>query len=84
MLEYNLVETSTKPTMLRYFQESLKPFILVELKYWDLKLETFNQMVKKAIDVETKVVLQSYSSTWEMDQYCPYGNYLANFTVVKS
>ena len=70
--------------MLRYFQEDLKPSVLVELEYWDLELESFNQIVKKAIDAEPKSALWSHSSTKKIDQNYPRGNRPANFTVPTS
>ena len=66
--------------MLRYFWKSLKPFILAELEHRDLELESFDQMVKKAVDAEAKSALRPRSSTKEMDQHCPRGNQLANST----
>ena len=53
--------------MLKYFRKGLKPSILAELEYWDLELESFNQMVKKAIDAKAKSALRPRSSTKEMD-----------------
>ena len=41
LLEYNPIEVLAKHTMLRYFQKSLKPFILAKLQNEDLKLENF-------------------------------------------
>lgn len=70
--------------MLRYFCEGLKSSILAKLEYQDLKLENFNQMVKKTINIKAKAVLQSYSNTREINQHCPYGNRLVNFTITKS
>ena len=66
--------------MLRYFWKSLKPFILAELEHRDLELESFDQMVKKAVDAEAKSALRPRSSTKEMDQHCPRGNRPANST----
>ena len=80
MLEYDPVGAPTKFTMLRYFQEGLKSSILAELEHQDLELESFDQMIKKAVDAEAKSALCSRSSTKEMDQYCPRGNQLANST----
>ena len=80
LLEYNPVGAPTKPTMLRYFREGLKPSILAELEHRDLELESFNQMVKKAVDAETKSALRPRSSTEEMDQHCSRGNRPANST----
>ena len=70
--------------MLKYFREGLKPSVLTELEYWDLELENFNQMVKKAVDAEAKSALRPCSSIKEMDQNCPWGNRPANSTVAKS
>ena len=73
-LEYDLIGASTKSTMLRYFREDLKPFILAELEHWDLELESFNQMVKKAVDAKAKSTLRPRSSTKEIHQNCLRGN----------
>ena len=80
LLEYDPVGAPTKPTMLRYFQEGLKPSVLAELEHRDLELESFDQMVKKAVDAEAKSALRPRSSTKEMDQHCPRGNRPANST----
>ena len=80
LLEYDPVGAPTKPTMLRYFREGLKPSILAELEHRDLELESFDQMVKKAVDAEAKSALRPRSSTKEMDQHCPRGNRPTNST----
>ena len=67
LLEYDPVGAPTKPTMLRYFREGLKSSIIAELKHRDLELESFDQMVKKAVDAEAKSALRPRSSTKEMD-----------------
>ena len=56
---------------------------MAELEHQDLELESFNQMVKKAVDVEAKLALQPCSSTREIDQNCPHGNRPANSTLTK-
>ena len=84
LLEYDPVGAPTEPTMLRYFREGLKPSILAELEHRDLELESFNQMVKKAVDAEAKSALRPCSSTKEMDQHCPRGNRPANSTKSQS
>ena len=70
--------------MLRYFQEDLKLSILAELEHWDLELESFDQMVKKAVNAEAKSALWPHSSIKEIDQNCPRDSQLANSTVTKS
>lgn len=81
LLEYNLAKVLTKLTMLRYFRENLNFSILVKLEYWNLKLESFNQMVKKVITIEAKAALRSCSNTEEMNQNCLCGNRPANFII---
>ena len=83
-LEYNPVGAPTKPIMLRYFQEGVKHSVLAELEHWDFELESFDQMVKKAVDTQAKLAHWLCSSTKEIDQNCPWGNQPANSTVAKS
>ena len=84
LLEYDPVGAPTEPTMLRYFQESLKPSILAELEHQDFELENFDQIVKKAVDAEAKSALWSRSSTKEMDQNCPRDSRPVNSIIAKS
>ena len=70
LLEYDPVGAPTKLTILRYFQEGLKPSVLTELEHQDLELESFDQMVKKAVDAEAKLAIRPRSSTKEIDQNC--------------
>ena len=81
LLKYNPVGASTKPTMLKSFQKDLKPFVLAELEYRDLELESFDQMVKKAVNAKAKLAFQPWTSTKEMDQYYPRANQLVNSTM---
>ena len=84
LFKYNLVGALTKPTMLRYFQKGPKPFILAKLKQQDLELESFNQMIKKAVDVKAKSTLWLCFNTKKMDQNYLWGNWPANSTIAKS
>ena len=84
LLEYDPVGASTKLTMLRYFHKGLKPSVLVELEYRNLELESFDQIIKKAVDANIKSALRAHSSIKEMDQNCPQSNRPANSTVAKS
>ena len=70
--------------MLRYFWEGLQLFVLAKLKYQDLELKSFNQMVKKAVNAEAKSALRPRIKTKKIDQNCPQGNQLANSTIAKS
>ena len=84
LLEYNPFGVSTKLIMLRYFREGLKLSVLAELEYQDLELKSFNQIVKKTINIEAKSALWPCSSTKEMDINCSQGNWLVNSTIAKS
>ena len=42
LLEYDPIRAPTKPIMLRYFREGLKPSVLAELEHQNLELESFN------------------------------------------
>ena len=70
--------------MLRYFWEGLRSSVLTELEYQDLKLEIFDQMAKKAVNVKAKLAFRPRFNTNEMDQNCPRGSQLANSIVAKS
>lgn len=57
LLEYDPVKAPTKSIILRYFQKGLKSSILAKLEHWDLKLESFNQMIMKAVNTKAKTAL---------------------------
>ena len=70
--------------MLKYFGESLKYSILAKLKYRDLKLESFDQIVKKIINAMAKAALWFPSNTRKIDQHCPRNSWPANSIIIKS
>ena len=84
LLEYDPVGTPTESTMLKYFRKGLKPLVLAKLEHRELELESFDQMVKKAVDAKAKSALRSCSSTKKIDQHCSRGNWPGNPTVAKS
>ena len=84
LLEYDPVGAPTKPTMLRYFRKGLKPSVLAKLEHQNLELESFHQMVKKAINAKAKLALRPYFNTKEMNQHYPRSNRSANSNVAKS
>ena len=57
---------------------------MAELEHQDLELESFDQMVKKAVNAKAKSALQLRSSTKEIDQNCPQVSQPANSTIAKS
>ena len=70
LLAYNPVGAPAKPTMLKYFQEGLRPSILAELQNEDHELENFLQIVKKAVATKAKANLRSRATTKNMNQHC--------------
>lgn len=84
LLKYKLVEAQIKPTMLKYFWKGLKPFILAKLKYQNLKLESFNQIIKEPVDSKAKAAFWPYFNTWEMNQHYLYNTQPANSISAKS
>lgn len=70
--------------MLKYFHKDLQLSIQIKLKHWDLELESFNQFVKKVIEAKGKVLLQLYTTAWELDQHYFRGFWLAHTTKIKA
>ena len=83
-MEYDPIEALTKLIMLRYFRKGLKPFILTKLEHRDLELESFDQMIKKTIDVKAKLAFWSCFNTKKIDQYYLQSNQLANSIIAKN
>ena len=84
LLEYDSIGAFGKPTMLRYFQEDLRPFILAELQNEDLELKSFVQILKKVVVPKIKANLQPRITASDMDQQCPWGSQPANTTAAKA
>ena len=84
LLAYNPVGAPAESTMLRYFREGLRPSILAELQNEDHELESFVQIVKKAVVAEAKANLRSRATTKNMDQHCPRGSRSAHSTAAKA
>ena len=84
LLEYDPAGAPGEPTMLRYFREGLRPSIRVELEHRDLELESFEQLIKKVVEAESKASLRPCTTTREMDQHCSRVSRPTNTTVAKA
>ena len=84
LLAYDSVGAPAKSTILKYFQEDLRPSILAKLQNEDHELKNFLQIVKKVVIAEAKANLQSRATTKDMDQYCPQNSRSANSTAAKN
>ena len=83
LLEFDADGAPREPTMIRYFREGLKPSIKAEIDQRDRELDSFEELVQKAVNAEAKAALRPCSTTREMDQHCPWGTWPANSTVAK-
>ena len=59
--------------MIWYFLEDLKPSIRAQLNIKGRDVDSWEETVKKTINMEVKSMLQSSSSTFNMDSRCPQG-----------
>ena len=53
--------------MIRYFREGLKPLIRAEIEQRGRKLDSFKELVEKAVDGEAKAALKPRSYARETD-----------------
>ena len=72
--EFDAVGAPTETSLIRFFREGLKPSITAQMEQRGRELDSWDQMVEKAIDAEAKASLQPASFIREMDQRCPRGN----------
>lgn len=57
--------------LIRFFQEGLKPSVKVQMEQRGRELDSWDELVEKAIDAEAKAGLQSPSILRETDQTLP-------------
>ena len=60
--------------MICYFQESLKPFIKVEIEQQDREFMDFEEMMQRAVNAETKAGLRSSTMVRDLDIRCLWGH----------
>ena len=60
--------------MIRCFREGLRSSIQAQLDARGIDLDSWEETVKKAVNVEAKAIFQSSASTRDMDSRCPRGN----------
>ena len=69
--EFDSVAAPNDDSLIRYFREGLRPFIRAQLDARNRDLDSWDEVVEKAVDAEAKVSLQLHSRTREMDSKCP-------------
>ncbi len=72
--EFDPSGASNETTLLRYFQEGLRPSIRAQLDHWRRDLDTWEEMVEKAGDIEAKANLQLPFYVRKIDSKYPKGH----------
>ena len=81
--EYDLVAAPTEVTMVRYFEEDLKPSIKAEMDQDNSQLIDYEGLVAKAVRAEAKAGLRPSFYVRETDLSCLRGNRPAHTTAHK-
>ena len=68
LMEFDLVATLTKFTMVRYFEKGLKPSIKAKMDQDASYLDNYKELIAKAMRVENKVGLRPNSYVQKTDQ----------------
>ncbi len=69
--EFNPTCTPNKTTLIRYFQEGLRPSIWAQSDYQRWDLDTWEEVIEKVGDVKVKANLQPPFYVREIDSRCP-------------
>ena len=60
--------------MIRFFLEGLKPSLRAQIDTRSRDLDSWEEVVEKAVNAEAKVILQSFSITRDIDSRWPRRN----------
>ena len=83
LIEFDPVAAPTESTMIRYFEEGLKPSIKAEIDQDASHLDDYEELVAKAVRAEAKAGLRPSSYIRETDHQVPRGNRPAHTTAHK-
>ena len=72
--EFDPAAIPNEETMILYFRESLRPSVRAQLDTRDWNQDSWEEAVKKAVNVEVKALLQSSSSIRDIDSRCSREN----------
>ena len=73
LIEYNPECALEEGIMIWYFRQSLRPSGKVKTKQRGWELDSFKELVKKAVDAKAKAALWPCSYTRKTDQHCFWG-----------
>ena len=75
LTEFDSIGAPTETTIIQYFREGLKPPIKAKIDPCDRELDSFEELVEKAIEVEAKAALRPGFYARETDHRCLWGSY---------
>ena len=70
--------------MIRIFQKNLSLSVRVEMNQRGCELDSFREIIERAVNAEAKAKLRLSSNTCEMDQNYPQGNRPVQLTIAQS
>ena len=73
LIEFDPEYAPEEDTMIRYFWKGLCPLVRVKIEQRGQELDSFEELVKKAVDAEAKTALRLRSYTCETNQHCLRG-----------
>ena len=74
LIEFDSEWAPEEGTMIRYFREGLRPSVRVEMEQRGRELDSFEELVEKAVDAEAKAALRPRSYARKTDQHCLRGS----------
>ena len=83
LIEFDPLAAPTESTMVRYFEEGLKPSIKAEMDQDASHLDDYEELIAKAVRAEAKAGLRPSSYVRETDQQVSQGNRPAHTTAYK-
>ena len=67
LIEFNLECAPKEDTMIWYFREDLRPLMMVKMEQRGRELNSFKELVEKAVDAKAKAALRPRSYTCKTD-----------------
>ena len=83
LMEFDPAAAATESTMVRYFEEGLKPSIKAEIDQDATHLDDYEELVSKAVRAKAKAGLQPSSYVQEADFQVPRGSRPTHITAHK-
>ena len=70
MIEFDPECAPKENTMIQYFRKGLRPSVKVEMKQHGRELDSFKDLIKKAVNAKAKAALQLRLYAYKTDQHC--------------